>query len=668
MRPLLLAVIVAACCTMAFGQPADGPLDLPAATAPASPGARYASLTLVASLIQVQAGEGLVLAGRIDIQPGWVFYSPAPGQAGDFRPMPASFGVPSAWMPEVLWSSHHPHQADLAGKPVVNQVYTGTAYVFAWIAAPAGAAAGPQQIPVVLEGQLCAEHEASCLPVRLQQQVTVQVGAERLPNPAWTDELAAQLAAAKPAQQLEQPPATGGGTTTLPGGTTTLPPGPTTTPAGPTRSDGELTTSPATAPSGALPSWMPRDLPVSHISAVGGIALCLLAGLILNVMPCVLPVVPLRILSVVELARQSHRRYAVLALAFAGGILLFFAGLAAANLALRATTSGTLNWAEHFQNETFRIAMGLVMVALAGNLFGLFEVPLPVRLTANEGVPAAQGGLGSQLMASAGMGLMMAVLATPCSFAILASALAWAQLQTLWLGTVGLLTVGVGMAFPHALLAGFPRLLGALPRPGRWMELLKQSMGFVLLLVALWLFSTLADDAYPFRVMGFAVVLSFGLWMWGSWPRHSSPEWARWSVRGVAVVLAVVAGWSMLPKPAPATVVMEPFDSGRLESALAQGKPVLVKFTASWCLSCRIVEYEVYEDPQVVERLARGDVVVMKGDVTRADMPANALLYEQLGGAPPLTVILRAGAEPIRLEGKFAPQKLLEAMEGTSGK
>jgi thiol:disulfide interchange protein DsbD len=222
------------------------------------------------------------------------------------------------------------------------------------------------------------------------------------------------------------------------------------------------------------------------------------------------------------------------------------------------------------------------------------------------------------------------------------------------------------MAAPHAVLAAFPRLLDALPRPGRWMELLKQSMGFILLLVALWLFSTLATQGYPFRVMGFAVVLAFSLWVWGSWPRHSTPPTAKWAIRLPALALAVAAGLWLLPKPAAGATALEPFDRQRMDQALAAGRPVLVKFTASWCLSCRIVDHYVYDRPEVARRLAGSGVLAMVADVTTSDTPGNALLYEQLEGAPPLTVIFRPDGPPIRLEGKFSPQDLLEALERAS--
>jgi len=627
LRVTLTALVMAA--AAATGQEISN-LDLPSlGPGRTPPGARYLSMQVIPSLTQVKAGGQLTVSLEMDVAEGWVFYSPAPGGSKDYQPMPARLEVQAGpWrVASVAWSPDHPHQTDLGTVQVTNHVYTGKAFAFVRFQTPEGqmreaSRPGPGEIRVILTGQLCSAAGLSCLPVRLDGQAAVPLGPRDVPHPDWTDSLAQQLRQALPADELarrhEGVAATGDGQT--------------------------------------------KTAATVRMTAAGGIALCLLAGLILNAMPCVLPVVPLRVLSLLELARQSRRRYVVLGLAFAGGILVFFVGLATANVILRVATSHALTWAEHFQSEALRIAMGLLMVALAGNLFGLYEVLVPARLAASEG-PPMPGSLGAQLLSSAGMGLIMAVLATPCSFAVLATALAWAQLQPLWLGTVGLLTMGVGMALPHAVLAGFPRLLDALPRPGRWMELLRQSMGFLMLLVAVWLFSTLSAQGYPFRVVGYGVVLAFSLWMWGSWPRHGSGAGTRWSLRAVALAVALAGGAWLLPRPGGGAVEFAPFDQQRIDSALARGQPVLVKFTASWCLSCRIIDYRVYEQPAVVQRLGRGDALVMKGDVTTADLPANRLLYQELQGAPPLTVIFRPHGPPIRLEGKFPPRELLEALD-----
>jgi thiol:disulfide interchange protein DsbD len=263
---------------------------------------------------------------------------------------------------------------------------------------------------------------------------------------------------------------------------------------------------------------------------------------------------------------------------------------------------------------------------------------------------------------------MTAILATPCSFAILVLALAWAQVQAIWLGSLTIILIGVGMAGPHAMLAGVPELLRRLPRPGRWMELLRQSMGFVLLLVAVWLISTLSSDTHVARVIGYAVVLAFCLWVWGSWLRYDASLGAKVIVRGLAVGLAVGAGVSLLRSAKAMATEFKPFDKDKIASARAAGRTVLVDFTAAWCLSCKIVDLQIYDDPAVAAELKARGVLAVRGDVTTADLPANRLLYEELRGAPPLTVIFPPAGQPVRLEGKFSKARLLEALDAAGAK
>ena len=257
----------------------------------------------------------------------------------------------------------------------------------------------------------------------------------------------------------------------------------------------------------------------------------------------------------------------------------------------------------------------------------------------------------------------MAILATPCSFAILALALAWAQLQPLWLGTLTILLIGVGMASPHALLTAVPNLLSALPKPGAWMEKLKQTMGFVLLPVAIWLIGTLTSDSYVVWVIAYAVVVVFGLWIWGTWVRYDAPLRRKVIVRGLAVAMVVLAGWWMLRPALPLAVQFEPFDAERIASAGRDDTPVLVKFTASWCLSCKWVDATIYDDPAVAQQLTERGVVAMKADVTNHGSAASKFLAANFGGAPPLTVIYPPYSRPpILLEGKFSQAELTEAL------
>jgi thiol:disulfide interchange protein len=567
---------------------------------------------------QVAPGQTFHVAVTMEVAEGWVFYSPSPG-GGDFAPIPASIAISAGpWqVGAVLWPMDHQHPTDVGGVVVTTFVYTGQAIAYVPITVPADAPPGQKEIKLTVSGQVCSEKEFQCIPVHAESAATVQVGKSAVANEDWSGAMRAGLASARPAERLRD----------------------------------ESTSRPAGA-AGA-----------SQLSVWAGLGLALLAGLIMNVMPCVLPVIPVRILSVVELARQSRRRFVTVGLAFAAGVALLFVALAGANVVLRLAAGRTLDWGRHFQSVPFRIGMALVVVAMAANLFGVFTVLVPRRLAELEGAGRGQGHL-----ASLGMGLMMAVLSTPCSFAILVLAFAWAQLQPLWLGSLAIVLMGVGMAAPHAVLATMPSLLGRLPRPGRWMELLRQAMGFVLLGVAVWLIGTLRADTAVARTVAYGVVLVFGLWVWGTLVRYDWPLPAKGVLRGLAAVLVVAAGIGLLSPPRALAVRFQPFDEQRIAQANRAGQIVLVDFTASWCLSCKVVDYLVYDRPEVARELSDRNVLAMRGDVTSADAPANALLYEHLRGAPPLTVIFPPSGPPIRLEGKFSPPNLTRALGEAAGR
>jgi len=376
----------------------------------------------------------------------------------------------------------------------------------------------------------------------------------------------------------------------------------------------------------------------------------------------VLPVIPLKVLGLVQHARESRRRFVTFALAFMGGMMLFFLVIAAVNIAIRLATHQAFNWGQHFQSHVLLIAATLVVVMVAANLFGLFTVIVPWL----GGVGGSSGALVQPGHLSAvGNGALTAFLSTPCSFGILTLAFGWAQLQPLWLGTLAILFIGLGMAAPYGILTAFPSLLGGLPRPGRWMELFKQSMGFVMLLVAVWLIGVLAEQTYPLWVAGYCVVFALGLWMWGTWVRYDDSPGRKVVLRGLAAAVVLAPAYWMLRPPRPLAVNFAQFDSARIAAARREGRTVLVDFTARWCLTCTTVEALVYDDAEVARRLNKGDILVVRGDITTADMPANEMLYEELKepGVPVSVIFPPGGRPPIRLYGVFSKADLFKALE-----
>jgi len=392
------------------------------------------------------------------------------------------------------------------------------------------------------------------------------------------------------------------------------------------------------------------------------LGLAFLAGLSLNIMPCVWPVLPLIVMRIVEQAKQSKGKSTALGLAFCFGILLFFACLAGANIVLQIVYGTALQWGDQFRNPAFVAGMALLLVVLALFMFGVFTVTVPSSIAGKSGSGKGYGG-------SVGMGFLAAVLSTPCSFAILAAAFAWAQVQPLPLGTLVIMIIGVGMAVPYAILTSMPALLKRTPRPGRWMELFKQTIGFVLLIIAVKLIAAL-PEVRRMGVLYFAVVFGFSIWMWGSWVGYDTKLPRKWLVRIIAVVLAVSAGWVFLRAPADELIDWQDYDAELIEDALAKGRPVLIKFTADWCLSCQVVEKRVYSRMDIARLIDEKRVLAIKADTTTKNMPATFALKNVYNepGVPVSMLFVPGEQEPVRWHGMFFADELKELLEGNSFK
>ena len=378
--------------------------------------------------------------------------------------------------------------------------------------------------------------------------------------------------------------------------------------------------------------------------------LALAAGLLLNVMPCVWPVIPIIVMRIWNQAGESKGRSIGLGLAFCSGILLFFAAIAVLNIVLILGFDRVFQWGDLLRNQVFLATMTLLMVVLGLFMFGVFSIGIPASVTSK-----ASGGSG--YAGSVGMGFLAALLATPCSFAILAAAVAWAQTQTLGVATFTLMLIGVGMAVPYLILILTPGLLNRLPKPGGWMERIKQGLGFLLLLVAVKLLSALPSE-WRISVLYYVVILSFCVWMWGGWVSYSTAQGRKLLVRSIALVIAVIAGWAILPGQAE-VIDWQEYDTAEIAKAVDLDRPVLIKFTADWCSSCSIVERFVYMRKDVGELIKQKGVLAFKGDTTLANNKATvdlANIYNEPG--VPVSVLLLPGGKTEKLRGLIGKDDL----------
>jgi len=574
----------------------------------------------------VEPGGSVQVALVCELDDGWVYYSPDPG------PIVVAGGLDIQAGPmtvrQIRWPGDKAKPVDYGEGPVVNHVYKGTFAIFAELVAPPDAKPGTTyEIVLSPTGQICLD---VCVNLNGDDAISASTSVEvishgdakiapAMPGQGWTPDLSAGFDAAMSAEDLKAKHA-------------------------------------AAAASRRADMVGSAGEAVEGYSVWAGLGLALLAGLTLNIMPCVLPIIPLRIYSLVNMAGESRRRFITLGLAFAAGILLFFAGLGLISAGLRLLGKGTIDLNEHFQYAWVRILIAMVLLALSANLWGLFNVTVPGKVAA-----MGQDATSQTHGAAVGMGLMMAVLSTPCSFAVMAGALAWAQIQPIWLGSLAFVLIGVGMAAPHVVLASQPALLKLLPKPGRWMELFKQTMGFLLVPAVVYLLSTLpAGGGWPWLVGLFGLALVFGLWVWGSWVRFDAPWRRKLAVRGVAVAVVAATGWFTLPQPQWKGVEFEPLDAARIASARKEGRIVVVKVTAAWCGECKILDHEVFSLPDMAREFRERSVVAMEADVTEADSRDAKWVENTVGGDPPLTIIYPPGeAKPRAVVGNYKPDDMI---------
>jgi len=387
------------------------------------------------------------------------------------------------------------------------------------------------------------------------------------------------------------------------------------------------------------------------------LGLAFLAGLTLNIMPCVWPVLPLIVMRIVEQAKAGKKQSQAMGIAFCLGILLFFACLAVANIVLQIFYGTVLQWGDQYRNPIFVAGMVLLLVVLALMMFGVFNIGVPSSI-------AGKSGSGKGYSGAVGTGFLAAILSTPCGFGILAFAFGWAQAQHWLVATVVIMVIGVGMAVPYAILTSIPGLLKRLPKPGQWMELFKQGIGFVLLIIAVKLIGAL-PQAYRTNVLYFAVILGFCVWMWGGWVSFNTKPARKWLIRISAALIVFAGGWVFLPAPAGELIAWQDYDDALIDNAIADGKPVLIKFTADWCLSCQAVDKVVYHNEDIAGLIEEKEVLAIKADTTSNDDPATLALKNKYNELVPVTILFLPGVEePVRFHEVFFAGKLKEILQG----
>jgi thiol:disulfide interchange protein len=393
-------------------------------------------------------------------------------------------------------------------------------------------------------------------------------------------------------------------------------------------------------------------------SAARYFPLAVLAGVSINVMPCVLPVLPLILMSLIGQAGRPKRQRIGSGLAFCAGVIFFFALLALVSAIINLTTGAVLDLNSLFRYPGAVIVLFLVIVFFAMVMLDVVTLTLPASIAGGQSAA-------TRIAGSAGMGFFAAILSTPCSGALLGFVLAWAQTQPLPVGSTVIVLIGVGMALPYAVIVLVPSLLNRLPRPGHWMEIFKKSTGFLLLFIAVTLTLAALPKDWLLNVLTYGVIFSFCVWMWSKWTGVSTPAPRTWTIRLTALAIAVGAGFWLLPAPPATTIDWQPYDTGRIEQAISREQPVLLDFTADWCKNCKILDRWVFHDPAVVELIRQKNVLPIKADTTLNDYPATEdfkQLYGEAGNVP-VSILLRPDGVQEKLRGIFDKEQLVRILK-----
>jgi thiol:disulfide interchange protein DsbD len=407
------------------------------------------------------------------------------------------------------------------------------------------------------------------------------------------------------------------------------------------------------------PVPLPAPAPVRS-----GLALILLmalaGGLILNLMPCVFPVLSLKALSVLKGTGQDAPRRRAHALAYTAGVILSCMAVAGLLLALRAGGEA-IGWGFQLQSPVFVGVLAYLLFALGLSLSG--AVHLGTGLMGLGQSLTRSGGLGGSFFT----GVLATVVATPCTAPFMGTALGFALTQPAAVSLLVFALLGLGLALPFLLLGFIPQLARVLPRPGAWMETFKQLMAFPLYLSAVWLVWVAArqTDANGAALLLLGLVLiAFALWLW---PRRGlAGRLLRWAA--LAGALALLAHPALAPRDAAAAVpaenaAWEPYSDARLAELRAAGRTVFVNFTADWCITCKLNERVSIESARVQRAFRAHDVAWLVGDWTRADPAISAVLARYGHPGVPLYLVSRAGAEPQVLPQVLSPDLLIQAIE-----
>ena len=584
---------------------------------------------LIADTTAVVPGQSLKLGVELKIAPGWHVYYKTPGDTG--RATTVDLLEPDGLSPgELGWRK--PYRFDIGGFRTYG--YLEQTVIVLPIQVPTTLKPGDKLIVKVLVTWLACKDECQPGETELTLELPVvtaaaaSVNADSFANVNFTGSLESTVA-----------PSTHGGSGTV--------------------LDKDFETAPPTA---------------DFATIIGALFAAFIGGILLNLMPCVLPVLSLKVLSFVKQAGDDKKRIWRMGLAYSAGTMGTFLVLALVVIGVQLG-GHSVGWGFQFQHPLFIIAMVTLITVMSLSLFGLFYVQISNGGGGIDRLAQKEGYLGAFAK-----GVSATILSTPCTAPFLGSALGFAFSQPWWIVIAIFLTVGAGLSAPYMLLCWKPGWMKYLPKPGDWMERFKEAMGLLMLASAAWLLFVLGKQAGAQVVSAtvvFLLAVSTSAWLVGRFADFNASFSRRIIIWFVALTLAAASFWQFVLPALKADqmvtahtateingVTFEPFSAEALQKHLDEGKIVLVDFTADWCLTCKINE-QVLTGQTVTDHMRANNVVVLTADWTRGDAQITKLLQKFGRSGVPLYVVFspKDQSNPILLPELITPQIVIDALD-----
>jgi thiol:disulfide interchange protein len=566
--------------------------------------------SLVSEVKAAASGESFRIAVKLEHQPHWHTYGKVLPADVIGKPTTLKWTLPEGWTVEELpWPDTH-EVPSTDGK--TSQGYDGTVYLPAKIT-PNGKSGNVGEISVKVDALVCDPQ--NCMPAKPEATLTVALADKAEADPAMAEVF------------------------------------------------GQMTSAPA---SGAAEAKTPATVAKApERSFAGYLLFAFVGGLILNVMPCVFPVLGIKIMSVVQQAGEDKRQVLMHGLAYTFGVLICFWALGGLVISLGKA------WGFQLQSPGFVYGLCAFFLIFGLNMAGLFEIG------------ASAVGVGADLQAKQGVsgsffsGLLATIVATPCSAPFLGPALGYAvtlpAVQALLMFTM----IGLGLASPFLILSLFPKLVSSLPRPGAWMESFKQGMSFLLfgtVAFLAWVLTGMVEGQPMLFTLFGLVIVALGCWIYGRWSLPHKPQ----RTRIIAVLLTLLCvggglafGWPQVEKGAVSGgshveggLTWEAWSPEKVAELRAANKAVYIDYTAKWCFTCQ-VNKRVYKDATLQKLIADKKVVLLKADWTNEDPRITKALSDLGKAAVPVNVLYTPGQEePMILPELLSVDNVSAALQG----